>query len=143
MKYASEGSTLTLKPSTDRCLSDPRKMTTSCPAIFMSYFFGCSLRNNLLITRMHSSRMRTACSLTIKWGRGLPARGVSPRGCLPRGVPCDLSHHAFDVTCMLPQYQLRHINSAPAYILLPGYVTCKACWDTPPPPVDRQTLVKT
>ena len=49
------------------------------------------------------------------------------------GVPCDISHHAFDVTCMLPPHQLRHINSAPAYILLPGYVTCKACWDTPPP----------
>ena len=74
-------------------------------------------------------------------------RGVSLPGgggvvSLPEGVPCDLSHHAFDVTCMLPPHQLRHINSAPAYILLPGHVTCKACWDTPPP-VDRHTPVKT
>ena len=53
---------------------------------------------------------------------------------IPGGVPCDLSHHAFDVTCMLPPHQLRHTNSAPAYILLPGHVTCKACWDTHPPP---------
>ena len=49
------------------------------------------------------------------------------------GVPCDLSHHAFDVTCMLPPHQLRHTNFAPAYIL-PGHVTCNASWDTHPPP---------
>ena len=34
------------------------------------------------------------------------------------GVPYDLSHHAFDVTCMLPAHQLRPTNSAAAYILL-------------------------
>ena len=83
---------------------------------------------------MHSSRMRTARTLTKGggspsggvlhlggfsiwggspsrgvlhlggvsiWG-GSPSRGVSIRG----GVPCDLSHHAFDVTCMLPPHQL-------------------------------------
>ena len=90
---------------------------------------------------MHSSRMRTASSLTI-YGRGVSAWGVSAqRGLLARGVsaqggayPCDLSHHAFDVTYTLPPHQLRHINSAPAYILLPGHVTCKACWDTTPLP---------
>ena len=60
---------------------------------------------------------------------GSPSRGISIQG----GVPCDISHHAFDVTCMLPPHQLRHINSAPAYIQLPGHVTCKACWDTHPP----------
>ena len=72
--------------------------------------------------------------------RGVPAQGVylpvwctCLGGTCPGGVPCDLSHHAFDVTCMLPPHQLRHINSAPAYILLPGHVTCKACWDTQPP----------
>ena len=62
--------------------------------------------------------------------------GLLPGGLLPGagwlllggGVPCDISHHAFDVTCMLPPHQLRHINSAPAYILLPGHVTCKACY---------------
>ena len=48
------------------------------------------------------------------------------------GVPCDLSHHAFDVTCMLPPHQLRPTNSAAAYILLVGHVTCKGCWDTTP-----------
>ena len=73
---------------------------------------------------------------------GVCSQGVSATGggCLllegvsaPGVVPCGLSCHAFDVTCMLPPHQLRHINSAPAYILLPGHVTCKACWDTPPP----------
>ena len=79
------------------------------------------------------------------WG-GIPAQGgCLPGGCLPDGcltgggITCDLSHHAFDVTCMLPPHQLRHNNSAPAYILLPGYVPCKACWDTTPPPPPRQT----
>ena len=62
--------------------------------------------------------------------QGVPAWGV----CLPRGrVPCYLSHHAFDVTCMLPPHQLRPSNSAVAYKLLVGHVTCKACWDTPSP----------
>ena len=58
-------------------------------------------------------------------------------------VPCDLSHHAFDVTCMLPPHQLRHINSAPVYILLPGHVTCKACWDTPLLLTESHMRVKT
>ena len=40
--------------------------------------------------------------------------GVWPGGSDLGGVPCDLSHHTFDVTCMLPPHQLRHINSAPA-----------------------------
>ena len=53
------------------------------------------------------------------------------------GLPCDLSHHAFDVTCMLPPHQLRPTNSAAAYIVLVGHVTCKASWDTTPPHVNR------
>ena len=69
-------------------------------------------------------------------GRG-GCLGVDAKGVPAKGVPCDLSHHAFEVTCMLPPHQLRHINSAPAYIVLSGHVTCKACWDTthhlPPP----------
>ena len=45
--------------------------------------------------------------------------GVSPGGCLPRGVvSCDLSHHAFDVSCMVPPHQLRLNISAAAYIVL-------------------------
>ena len=71
-------------------------------------------------------------------------RGVSAQGgCLPRGVstkgcvPYDLSHDAFDVTCMLSLHQLRLITSAAAYIVL-GHVTCEAYWDTPPP-VNRMT----
>ena len=61
---------------------------------------------------MHSSRMRTARTLTIP--------GVSDRGVVcPQGrVPCDLSHQSFDVTCMLPPHQLRPTNSAVAYIVL-------------------------
>ena len=61
------------------------------------------------------------------WG-GSPSQGGSPSG----GVPCDLYHHAFDVTCMLPPHQLRHTNCAPAYIL-PGHVTCNASLGYPPP----------
>ena len=60
---------------------------------------------------MHSSRMRTARSLAI-------VGEVPAQGCLPGGVPCDLSHHAFDVTCMLPPHQLRLDTSAAAYIVL-------------------------
>ena len=63
-----------------------------------------------------------------------------PRGCLPGG---DLSHHVFDVTSMLSPHQLRVYTNAAAYIVLVGHVTCKACWDTRPPRVDRQTPVKT
>ena len=79
--------------------------------------------------------MRTARSLTI-------LGGVPARGCLPKGVPaqggvtaCDLSHHAFDVTCVLSCHQLRLTTSAAAYIVF-GHVTCGACWDTTPSPVD-------
>ena len=53
----------------------------------------------------------------------------------------DLSHHAFDISCMLSLYQLRLVTSAAAYIVF-GHVTCDACWDThTPPPVDRMTNV--
>ena len=70
---------------------------------------------------------------------GVSAQGMSAWG----GVPCDLSHHAFDVTCMLSPHQLRVSNNAAAYILLVAHVTCKSCWDTPTSPVDRQTSLKT
>ena len=100
---------------------------------------------------MHSSRMRTARSLTLVWGCLSGAGGLCLGGCLPSGgclsrgvpaqgvsawgvyIPCDLSHHAFDLTCMLPSHQLRPTNNAVAYILLVGHVTCKVCWDTTPP----------
>ena len=67
---------------------------------------------------------------------GCLSRGVSVGGCLPGGVPCDLSHHAFDVTCILSLLQLRLKSNAAAYIVVvmwPG----KACWDTHPLPLDR------
>ena len=52
--------------------------------------------------------------------RGLSAQGIGgnrlPRGCL-LGVSCDLSHHAFDVTCMLLPHQLSVSTSAAAYIV--------------------------
>ena len=97
-------------------------------------------------TRMQSSRIRTARSLIISGG-GCPVGGwCLPRGggCLPRegvpvwggvcpgGVPCDLSHHAFDVTSMLFCHQLRLITSAAAYILF-SHVTWGTCWDTTTP----------
>ena len=59
---------------------------------------------------MHLSRMRTTRLLTVSqhalhrgvylsmhWTGGVCPGGVSAQG----GVPCDLSHHAFDITCML------------------------------------------
>ena len=69
------------------------------------------------------------------WGCLPKGVGVSAQGCLPRwgclsggggicpgGVPCDLSHNVFDVTCML------RVNTyAAAYIVLVGHVTCDAC----------------
>ena len=65
-----------------------------------AYTIGKKLR-----TRIHSSRMRTARSLTIKWGggagwglpRGVPAQGgVCPGRCLPsggRGAPTQWGYH--------------------------------------------------
>ena len=47
--------------------------------------------------------------------------GLSVQGrvcCLPGGVPCDLSRHAFDVTCMLSLFQLRLKSYAAAYTVL-------------------------
>ena len=82
-------------------------------------------------TRMHSSRMRAARSLTIFRERGVSTQeGVCPGGaCLggvcPGGVPCDLSHHAFGVTCMLSCHQLRLITSAAAFIVFGRVVMCK------------------
>ena len=71
----------------------------------------------------------------------LPGGGVCPGGVCQGEVSahwrvcvsCDLSHHAFDVTCMLSLHQLRLITSVAAYIVF-GHVTCDACWDTYPPP---------
>ena len=39
-------------------------------------------------------------------------------------LPSDLSHHAFDVTCLLSLHQLRMNTSEAAYIVLLGHVTC-------------------
>ena len=85
---------------------------------------------------MHSSRMRAAHTVTI-WQWCFLSRGVSPcQGGLPaRGVPCDLSHHAFDVACMLPPHQLRPTNCAAAYIVWPR---CMLEYH-PTPSVDRIT----
>ena len=72
---------------------------------------------------------------------GLLGRGVSLVGGAPwwgvslaGGVPCDLSHHAFDVTCMLPPHQMRPTNSTAAYIVL-----VQGMLGYHPPPVNRIT----
>ena len=68
--------------------------------------------------------MRTDRSLAVSRG-GVSAWGVSAQG----GVPCDLSHHAFDVTCMLSLLQLILKSNAAAYfvVVMLGYT----------PPIDR------
>ena len=80
-------------------------------------------------TRMHSTRMLTT-RFSCRLG-GVCLGGVD-QGCLPRdvclgggeevstleGVPCDLSHNAFDVTCMLSLHQLRLNSNAASYIVL-------------------------
>ena len=86
-----------------------------------------------------------ACMVAGGWGACVVAGGHAwlPGGCGCRGhawlggmhgcqwgVPCDLSHHAFDVTCMLSPHQLRASSYAPAYILV-GHVTRM----TPSPPL--------
>ena len=74
---------------------------------------------------------------------GLRGRGACVAGgaCVVVGGawPCDLSHHAFDVTCMLSPHLLRPTNSAAPYIVLVGHVTRM------PPPLltESQTGVKT
>ena len=59
-------------------------------------------------------------------GRG-GAYVAGGRVCMAGSLPCDLSHNAFDVICMLSLHQLRLITSAAAYIVLLGHVTCDAC----------------
>ena len=44
--------------------------------------------------------------------------GMSAWGVCWGGVPCDLSHHALDITCLLSLLQLRLKSNAGAYIVL-------------------------
>ena len=59
---------------------------------------------------------------------GVPAGGMY----LPRGVPAQGVYHV--TYPIMPPHQLRPTNSAAAYVVLVGHVTCKVFWDTPPPP---------
>ena len=69
-------------------------------------------RKNDKRTRMHFSRMLTVSSLTVsRMGRVVSAGWGE-------GVPCDLSHHAFDVTCILYLLQLTLKSNAVAYIVV-------------------------
>ena len=84
---------------------------------------------------------RGACMTGGMCGRGRMCGGGSVCGgnVWQGGAwPCDLSHHAFDVTCMLPPHQLRPTNSATPYIVLVGHVT-----HPPPLLTESQTGVKT
>ena len=65
------------------------------------------------------------------WQGGVPVQGVYlPEG----GRPRDLSHHAFDVTCMLPPHQLSVSTCAALYIVwprrMPGYTPLWTEWQT-------------
>ena len=50
---------------------------------------------------------------------GLDCRGALHLGgfSIPGGMSCDLSHHAFHVTCMLPPHQLSGSTCAAPYIV--------------------------
>ena len=61
---------------------------------------------------MHSSRMRTARSLTASRGGVCPEEGVSAQG------GGHVTYHAFDVTCMLSLLQLTLKSNAAAYIVV-------------------------
>ena len=82
---------------------------------------------------MRTSRLLTVCVCVgggcLPRGWGLPGGSAGVWGC---HVTYHIMH--FIVTCKLPPHQLKPSNSAVAYILLVGHVTCKACWDPPPPP---------
>ena len=64
------------------------------------------------------------CCDLRSWGGGVVTLDPMEGGVMtldPRGVgedPCDLSQHAFELTCLLPPHQLRLNTSAAAYILL-------------------------
>ena len=79
-------------------------------------------------------------ALHHRGGGGSPSRGVLHPGGLSiwGGVPCDISHHAFNVTCMLPPHQL----CTCLYTAWSCDLQCILGYP-PPPPVDRQTPVKT
>ena len=76
---------------------------------------------------MHTTRLLTIPACTVG--------GVCPGvGCLPGGMDVHVTYPIMHL--MLPVCCL-HTNwdpstGAPAYILLAGHETCKACWDTPP-----------
>ena len=62
--------------------------------------------------------VREGVCVTSGVGGGDIGEGGDGRGGDIKGVcPCDLSHDAFDVTCMLSLHHLR-LSSAAAYILL-------------------------
>ena len=71
----------------------PRIISKMLRVVHLRAHSGRATAKKIFKTRMHSSRMRTTHSLTIGGGGG----GVCPGG----GVPCDLSHNAFDAICML------------------------------------------
>ena len=72
------------------------------------------------------------------------SRGVSVWGYLSGGgVPCDVYHNAFYVTCLLSLHQLRFNTNAAAYIVLLSHVTIDITEsDIMETPLNRQTDVK-
>ena len=73
-----------------------------------------------------------------------PAQWPSGGGVCLGCVSCDLSHHAFDVTCILSQHQLSVNISATAYIVWPrcmlGY-TPQTEWQTDVKTLPRRNFV--
>ena len=98
-------------------------------------------------TRMHSSRMHTACSLTIScsicWGRvQWWARQLCPLPCMPSAMhvplPCMPPAMHVPLPCMPPAMHAP-LPCMPPTMHAPCHTPpCHAC-----PPVDRQKPVKT
>ena len=100
--------------------------------IHTTYSMRCIKTQSLLETRMHSSRMRTSCSLTV-------CCSLLPGGGLLRGV-CLVWGGAWSGVCLLWGGV-----SAPGGCLVGGCllpVGIPACTEADTPPVDRHTLVK-
>ena len=78
-------------------LADPRwRLRRALPSRSNFFHFHALFSKNLVKQECIPVGCLPPAAVAVCWGVYLP------------GVSCDLSRHAFDVTCMLPPHQLRH-----------------------------------